>query len=134
MVGGLRQLGQDEAVVLLEAGDDLEHERDLAGAGGVKRVQHPFGVDPPRGVSSGGERPVVVGLGVGLLQMDYGGARPSRAATRTGRGRRRSSRGRTCGRRRGRARPGPGGIAVGQQARILGDRRGLRRTAMFSNR
>ena len=100
-----------------------------------QRREDPVGVDPTLGVAGRRERPVVVAVRVGLLELDDRG-RPARAraARRTGRGRRRRCPARTCGRRRGTAGSAPGrrrrssaGRGSSPSSTARGRRRGSRR-------
>src|SRR5260221_14690205 len=50
--------------------DHLEYQRHFGCAGRLDGAQHPAGLDPADLISRGRERPVMVGAGVRLLQLD----------------------------------------------------------------
>lgn len=68
------EVGDDLVVVGLEARDDLEDQHDVAGGRRVEHLEQAAGVDAAAGIVLDGERPMVVGIRVGLLQVDDGSA------------------------------------------------------------
>src|SRR4051794_16720498 len=78
------EVGEERAVVLLERRDALEYPLPLGGAGRLAPAQAPSRLDAAPRVVLRRERPVVVALGVALLQMDDGRPRPEPAQPRVG--------------------------------------------------
>src|SRR5579862_3042746 len=79
---GLPQLDRGSEVVddttvrILPAGDDLEHEIDVAGAGLGEGCKHARRIDDAGRVVLSGERPMMIGEAVRLLQLHLGEATP----------------------------------------------------------
>src|SRR5260370_17646032 len=69
------QIVDDLIVVGLERMDHLEYQRYVGRAGCPDGAQHPAGLDPAGLIGRRRERPVMVGAGVGLLQLDDWGTR-----------------------------------------------------------
>src|SRR3954447_623534 len=64
------EIGEDLVVVLLERRNDLENEGALLRPALAERLDHAVGVDPAHLVLLRRERPVVIPVGIGLLQLD----------------------------------------------------------------
>src|SRR6202158_3248434 len=56
-------------VILLKRRNDFQDQEHLVGAGSTERREHAVSVDPSAGIERRREGPVMITLGVGLLQL-----------------------------------------------------------------